>query len=82
MTVIQCNVTNCRYNDVGRCSLTEIVVSPGSIAVIPGMLEQTSQLPDGDWRAGYASEFEAYAAYAETHPDSLAAGALCQSYLW
>lgn len=78
MTQIQCECTECRYNGQGLCLADQILVTPGSVAAVPDVLDTTG-IRD-DWRPGYASEFDAYAAYAGSHPESLGSGALCKSY--
>ena len=80
MTWILCDVTECRYNDHERCALSEIRVSPGSVGVVPEILEPTANLSPESLLAGYADEFDAYAEYAQAHPDAMAQGALCRSY--
>lgn len=80
MALIQCDVTGCRFNGQRRCTLSDIMVAPGPVAVIPDVLGHDSSFYDGQLRAGYAAEFDAYVAYAETHPDSMGPGALCHSY--
>lgn len=80
MAFILCDVTECRHNDQRQCLLDQIAIVPGFWAVIPETLQGTSRLADGPWLYGYASEFDAYVDYAHSHPEALAAGALCQSY--
>lgn len=80
MAFIQCDVTGCRFNGQRRCTLAEIFVGPGPVGIVPEVLGHDSSYYDGQLRAGYASEFEAYALYAETHPEASGPGALCESY--
>ncbi len=80
MALIHCDVTGCWHNGQSRCTLAEITVAPGSVAVMPEVLGHNSSYYDGQLRAGYASEFDAYVAYAESHPETTSPGAICGSY--
>lgn len=80
MAFILCDAAECRHNGQGQCMLDRIVVAPGAVAVVPETLQGPSRLDDGPWLPGYSSEFEAYRDYAESHPETLASGALCRSY--
>ena len=80
MALVYCDVTGCRFNGQQRCTLGEIAVAPGPVAEIAEVLGHDSSYYDGQLRAGYAEEFNAYVQYAETHPESIGPGALCRSY--
>ena len=53
MTWILCDVTECRYNDHEQCALSEITVGPGSVGVVPEILEPTAHLSPESLLAGY-----------------------------
>ena len=68
MAVIHCEVSGCRFNARQRCTLTGIQIAVGSVTNSPLFDPLQSQADElaGYARRGYASEFLAYAEYAET----------------
>lgn len=79
MTII-CHATGCRFNARHECSLMRIQVGPTEVPVPPEVLGATASAYDGQLRAGYATEFEAYSAYAGQQADGFREGAACLSY--
>ncbi|MGC8487018.1 MAG: DUF1540 domain-containing protein [Clostridia bacterium] len=79
MTII-CHATGCRFNTRHECSLMRIQVGPTNVPVPPAVLGATSSAYDGQLRAGYATEFEAYTDYAAQQAEEFRDGAACVSY--
>jgi len=83
VAIILCEVSGCRYQSRRRCTLSgiQIAVGPVRTSEIPEALESQVQALAGHSRRGYASEFLAYAEYAETMVDEdTQAGAICYSF--
>jgi ferredoxin-NADP reductase len=80
MAAITCEATACRYNARRRCTLTHIRVGPGVTPVAPAIIGATAASYDGQLRAGYAQEFEAYVAFAEELAPEFRPGAACLSF--
>ena len=80
MALIRCDVALCRYNRQRRCTLRGIQIGPGVVLPDPpamgGMATSYGQL-----RAGYAQEFDAYAAFAEELAPEARPGAACLSFV-
>ncbi len=79
MTII-CHATGCRFNTRHECSLMHIQVGPSPVPVPPPVLGATASAYDGQLRAGYVAEFEAYTEYAGQQTESFEEGARCLSY--
>ena len=80
MPIITCQATSCRFNARHRCTLAQIRVGPADIPQSPEVLGVQAAAYDGQLRAGYATEFEDYTAYARQQFGSYAAGATCLSF--
>ncbi|MCL5064522.1 MAG: DUF1540 domain-containing protein [Firmicutes bacterium] len=83
MAIILCDVSGCRYQSRQRCTLTgiQIAVGPVRTSAVPDALESQVQSLAGNSRRGYASEFLAYAQYAESMAEEQTqAGAICYSF--
>ena len=79
MTII-CHATGCQFNARHACSLMRIRVGTTEVPVAPEVLGATSSAYDGQLRAGYAAEFEAYTDYAAEQTAGFREGAACLSY--
>ncbi len=77
MALIRCEVAHCRYNRQRRCSLREIQIGPGVVPPDPPAMATLY----GQLRAGYAQEFDAYAAFAEELAPEARPGAACLSFV-
>jgi hypothetical protein len=80
MATIRCEVTTCRFNGQRRCTLSSIAVGSAPVAAPPDVLGATASAYDGQLRAGYATEFESYVAYALDQAQGYADGAACLSF--
>lgn len=80
MARIVCDVTTCRFNSRNLCTLSGIQVGPAPVTVAPTVLGATASAYDGQLRAGYATEFEAYVDYAHEADGGRQDGAACLSY--
>lgn len=80
MTVIQCDATECRHNESGRCMRDEITIIPGLASWLPTALDPSSSFTTGPWFPGYTGELIDYTAYAQDKPGSLSMGAICHNY--
>lgn len=80
MARIVCDVTACRFNSRQLCTLPGIQVGPAPVTVRPDVLGATASFYDGQLRAGYATEFEAYVEYAHHAHGNQEDGAACLSY--
>ena len=80
MAEIGCQVTTCRFNTRNHCSLSSVQVGPGHVTVTSPVLEAVASSYDGQLRAGYATEFDAYADYANGHPTHSLPGAVCTTF--
>jgi hypothetical protein len=80
MASIRCEVTTCRFNGQRRCTLASIQVGDSTVMARPEVLGATSASYDGQLRAGYATEFESYVAYALNQAEGYADGAACLSF--
>jgi hypothetical protein len=82
MALILCEVSGCRYQSRQRCTLAgiQIAVGPVRTSDLPPALENQVEALSGHSRRGYASEFLAYAEYAESIADQERPGAVCYSF--
>ena len=83
MAVIHCEVSGCRYQSRQRCTLAGIQIAAGPVRTsnIPETLESQVEALAGHSRRGYASEFLAYAEYAENMiEEGPQPGAICYSF--
>jgi hypothetical protein len=81
MATIRCEVTTCRYNSARRCTLSQIQIGHQPAQPASTLTASIGTVYDGQPRAGYATEFEEYVAYALAQPgDGAEPGAACLSY--
>lgn len=82
MAIIYCEVSGCRYQSRRQCTLAGIQVAIGSVPTveIPLALEGEVDSLAGHDRRGYASEFLAYAEYAESLAQEPRPGGICYSF--
>lgn len=81
MALIHCEATVCRYNTRRRCTLARIQVGPGPMPEEASPLGAVAAAYDGQLRAGYAQEFEAYVAFADELAPAVREGAACLSFV-
>lgn len=80
MAEIACEVTACRFNARNRCSLPSVKIGPGDVTVTSPVLGAVASSYDGQLRAGYATEFEAYTDYANSQASQILPGAICTTF--
>jgi hypothetical protein len=80
MATIRCEVTTCRFNGQRRCTLSSIRIGSAQVGSPPSILGATTAGYDGQLRAGYATEFESYVAYALDQAQGATDGAACLSF--
>lgn len=81
MALIRCEATRCRYNGQRRCTLGRIEIGPGVTPTEPPVMGAVAASYDGQLRAGYAQEFEAYVAFAGELAPEVRPGAVCLSFV-
>ncbi len=80
MAEITCQVTTCRFNARNHCSLPSVQIGPGDVTVTSPVLGAVASSYDGQLRAGYATEFEAYTDYANSQASHILHGAICTTF--
>ncbi len=80
MATIACQVTTCRFNARQRCTLSAVQIGSGDVAVSSPVLDAVVSSDAGQLRAGYASEFESYAEYANSQVSQILPGAICTTF--